>query len=292
MAWLKQTGIEEAFSHGASTPHLGNWKLGNWGIHFFPLWLRTDSGTKANLKQARYVGEETAQHYLERLGLEVEDLFYHVLATLHDPAYRVANAGALHMGWPRIPLPGWPAPGSAGALPATEAAEALGRSAARGRRLAALLDPGTSVAGVTTGILRPEIAAIAVPATTRGDNMSGDDFGVTAGWGHFGTGDAVMPGQGRVIKRPYTADERAALGDTTAALGSATFDVYLNDRAFWRNIPAAVWGYRLGGYQVLKKWLSYRERDVLGRALSPQEVLYFAEIARRIGKILQIHDYY
>ena len=231
-----------------------------------------------------------AQLYLHRFGTGVEDLFHHVLATLHDPAYRVANAGALRMGWPHIPLPGWPTPGSAGAPPATEAAETFSRSAARGRRLAALLDPGTSVAGVTTGILRPEIAAIAVPATTRGDNMNGDDFAVTAGWGHFGTGDAVMPGQGRVVERAYTAEERTALGDTTAALGSATFDVYLNDRAFWRNVPAAVWGYRLGGYQVLKKWLSYRERGVLGRALSPEEVLYFAEIARRIGKILQIHD--
>ena len=67
--------------------------------------------------------------------------------------------------------------------------------------------------------------------------------------------------------------------------------MYLNGRAFWCNIPAAVWEYRLGGYQVLKKWLSYRERGVLGRALSPEEVLYFAEVARRIGKILQIHDY-
>ena len=33
---------------------------------------------------------------------------------------------------------------------------ALARSAARGRRLAALLDPDTPVPGVTTGILRPE----------------------------------------------------------------------------------------------------------------------------------------
>ena len=41
--------------------------------------------------------------------------------------------------------------------------------------------------------------------------MSGDDFALTAGWGHFGTGDAVMPGQGRVVERAYTAAERGAL---------------------------------------------------------------------------------
>ena len=28
--------------------------------------------------------------------------------------------------------------------------------------------------------------------------------------------------------------------------------MYLNDTAFWGGVPAAVWRYRLGGYQVLK----------------------------------------
>ena len=214
----------------------------------------------------------------------MEDLFHHVLTVLHDSTYREANAGALRMEWPRIPLPGWP-DGDA-----SEAAEALAQSAARGRELAALLDPDTSVPGVTTGTLRPDIAAIAVPATADGRNMTGDDFALTAGWGHYGTGDAVMPGQGRVVERDYTADERAALGDATGVLGQTTFDIYLNGNAYWRNVPAAVWRYKLGGYQVLKKWLSYRERAVLGRALRPEEVWYFAEVARRIGAILAITD--
>ena len=40
--WLgaNKREIDEDFSHGTSIHHLGNWKLGNWGIHFFPLWLR------------------------------------------------------------------------------------------------------------------------------------------------------------------------------------------------------------------------------------------------------------
>ena len=61
------------------------------------------------------------------------------------------------------------------------------------------------------------------------------------------------------------SNERAALGNMADALGATTFDVHLNDRAYWRNVPAAVWSYKLGGYQVLKKWLSYRERGVLDR---------------------------
>ena len=127
-----------------------------------------------------------AELYLERLGLNVEDLFHHVLAVLHDPAYREANAGALRMEWPRIPLPGWP--------DGDGTADELATSAARGRELAALLDSDTSVPGVTEGELRSEIAVVAVPSTVDGGNMAGDDFALTAGWGHFGQGQAVMAG--------------------------------------------------------------------------------------------------
>ena len=55
------------------------------------------------------------------------------------PSYREANAGALRMEWPRIPLPGWPDGEAEGA------ADALARSAALGRELAALLDSETPV---------------------------------------------------------------------------------------------------------------------------------------------------
>ena len=215
-----------------------------------------------------------------RIGAEVEDLFYHVLAVLHDPAYRESNAGALRMEWPRIPLPGWPDGIEDGA------AETLAESAAPGREIARLLDSESDVPGVTSGALRPEIAAIAVPATTDNRNMSGDDFYLEAGWGHFGAGQAVMPGQGSSTERDYTSDERAALSDSVPVLGETTFDIYLNDRAYWKNVPSAVWNYKLGGYQVLKKWLSYRERQILGRRLTPEEVQHFTDTARRIAGLL------
>ena len=244
----------------------------------FPAWLRNDGiGNGSNDAGRRPNLSATAQRYLDHLGASVENLFYHVLAVLHDPAYREANAGALRMEWPRIPVPGWPDGEAIGA------AAALARSAARGRELAPLLDPETPVPGVTQGVLRPEIAAIAVPTTTDGHNMTGDDFAVTAGWGHFGTGDAVMPGQGRVVERSYMPEELVALGETVATLGETTFDVYLNARTFWRNVPASVWRYKLGGYQVLKKWLSYRERSILNRPLKPEEIQHFADTGRRIS---------
>ena len=126
-----------------------------------------------------------------------------------------------------------------------------------------------------------------VPTTIDGGNMADDDFAMSAGWGHFGPGDAVMPGQGRVEQRDYTGEERAALGDVISTVGDTTFDVYLNEQAYWRNVPAAVWNYHLGGYQVLKKWLSYRESKVIGRCLKPEEVQHFTDVARRIAAIIQ-----
>ena len=279
--WLgsSKREIQTDFSHGTWIRHLANWKYGFWGIHLFPAWLLDDGlgdsarGRRANLSAA-------AERYLARLGLDVEDLFQHVLATLHDPAYREGNAGALRLEWPRIPLPGWPDGGTKGA------AEELARSAAHGRKLAALLDPESPVLGVTRPPLRPEIAAIAVPCTARGRNMAGDDFALTAGWGHSGRGDTVMPGRGRAVERSYGPEESGAMGDALEVLGDRTFDVYLNGEAFWRNVPAVIWDYRLGGYQVLKKWLSYREQKVLGRRLRADEVQHFVDTARRIGALL------
>jgi len=82
------------------------------------------------------------------------------------------------------------------------------------------------------------------------------------------------------------AAERNALGKVKSTLGDTTHDIYLNDRAYWRNVPANVWRYKLGGYQVLKKWLSYLEQTVLGRSLKPEEVQHFTDTARRIEAIL------
>ncbi len=270
--------IQADFSHGTWIRDLANWKYGFWGIHLFPAWLCDDSlensedGCRANLSHR-------ARCYLASLGLGVEDLFHYVLATLQDPAYREANAGALRMEWPRIPLPGWPH-GEA------KHAEELARSVRHGRTLAALLDPQTPVPGVTQTPLRPEIAVLGVPATTDGGNMTNAHFEVTAGWGRRGSGDAIMPSTGRALERPYTMAERSTLADALPVLGETTFDVHLNEEAFWCNIPAAVWNYRLGGYQVLKKWLSYREAAILRRQLQPVEVQYFADTVRRIGALL------
>ena len=278
-AWIeaREKEAREDFSRGTFVTVLGD-NFGNGLSSFFPRSLHergfeSDATPRPNLSGA-------AREYLKVVGASPDDLFFHALAVLHDPAYRRTNAGALRMEWPRIPLPGWPDGHRAGAK------EELIASATRGRELAGLLDPDTPVPGVTEGALRPELASLAVPATTDGSNMAGPDFAVTAGWGRFGSGDAVMPGTGRAVERDFGTPERAALGGALPALGPRTLDIRLNDRAHWRNVPAAVWNYRLGGYQVLKKWLSYRERPVLKRPLEPEEVQHFTDTARRIAAIL------
>ena len=266
------------------TEHIASLHMIERGANMFPAWLRdNDLGIGGTGGQRCPNLLPAAQRYIERLGVNVEDLFHHVLAVLHDPSYRAANAGALRMEWPRIPLPGWPDGESDGV------AAALAASAARGRKLVRLLDPDAPVPGVTQGKLPPQIAAVAVPATIDERNMTGNDFALTAGWGHYGSRGAVMPGQGRVVERSYKPDERAALGDTVATLGETTFDIHLNGNAFWRNVPAAVWTYKLGGYQVLKKWLSYRALAVLERPLKPEEIQYFTDTARRVGGMVMVN---
>lgn len=267
------------------TEHMASLHLIERGAQMFPAYLPNYglwNKRQGNRHRPNLSG--IAQRYLQRLGQSVEDLFYHVLSILHDPIYRRSNSGALAMEWPRIPLPGWPDGDVDGG------ADDLAKSAARGRELARLLDPDSSVPGVTQGELHPEIAMIAVPSTIDGRNITGDGFTVTMGWGHYGAGDAVMPGHGRVVEREYTPDERVTLEQSIDTLGETTTDVYLNNRVFWRNVPAAIWAYKLGGYQVLKKWLSYREHDVLGRELKPNEVFDFSEMARRVGGLLILRD--
>jgi hypothetical protein len=124
-------------------------------------------------------------------------------------------------------------------------------------------------------------------------------FAVTAGWGHAGQGGVTMPGKGKIVERDYTPVERVAAfhnagfqpapgsrQDAGVTLGDRTCDVYLNEFAHWSNIPLRVWEYTIGGYQVMKKWLSYREEKLLGRPLTKDEVRYVQEMARRIAAIL------
>jgi hypothetical protein len=231
--------------------------------------LPGETGLHANL-----TGIATA--FLSGVLGTVEGLGHHALAIMHAPAYREENAGALLGDWPRIPLP----PDIA----------ALDASAALGTQLVTLLDPESSV---TFDREWDEIARRQLPAPldiTR-------HLEITAGWGSRGQGGTVMPGSGRTVLRPWSPQEEQSLAqlaathqltlDATLALfGAQTVDVYLNGNAWWSGVPLNVWEYTLGGYQVIKKWLSYRESRILGRSITAEEVRYVSEVVRRIANIL------
>ncbi|MBM4273372.1 MAG: DNA methyltransferase [Deltaproteobacteria bacterium] len=234
-----------------------------------------------------------ARTYLAALGLPDPDaapdtaslIWMHALAVGYAPAYLTENADGIRQDWPRVPLP--------------DTAEALKNSAQLGRRVAALLDTETQAPGVTAGALRPEMKFLSVISKEGGGPLNPDagDLALIAGWGHGGKDGVTMPGKGRAVKRDYSPEELAAIREGAAALGltveaalehlgESTYDIYLNDAAYWRNIPEKVWNYYIGGYQVIKKWLSYREQPLLGRPLSPDEVEEVTHMARRLTAIV------
>jgi hypothetical protein len=54
----------------------------------------------------------------------------------------------------------------------------------------------------------------------------------------------------------------------------------------WKNVPLRVWEYTIGVYQVIKNWLCHRERKLLKRALTLDEVIAVKQMTRRIAAIL------
>ena len=127
---------------------------------------------------------------------------------------------------------------------------------------------------------------LAFPARRMGGTWRARIFRLRRDGGILDRAERSCRAQGRVVERALTPNECDELGVALPVLGESTFDIYLNARAFWRNVPAAVWNYKLGGYQVLKKWLSYRERHVLDRPLRLEEIQHFTDTVRRIAAIL------
>ncbi len=209
----------------------------------------------------------SARTYLASLDLPDPDtdqetaelIWYHALAIGYSPAYLAENTDGIRQDWPRIPLP--------------QAKDSLLTSTSLGRQVAALLDTEVPVPGVTAGKIRDDLKHIALFQRVDGKpaNPESGDLDLTAGWGHAGKGGVTMPGKGKLIRREDGA-----------------CDIFLNDNACWRNVPQPVWGYTIGGYQVIKKWLSYREKPLLGRGLTPEEVRYVTEMARRLTVLVAL----
>ena len=273
--WLSagQRNRKEDFYQPQFLTVLADHHLVESNVGMFPLWLKPNPDPSSLFDR---VGSDKpkpnltvgAQEYLAslRLGNDSEALFYHTLAVLHASVYRTENAGALRQDWPRVVLP--------------KARDTLLASAELGRQVSALLNTETPVPGVTQGKPRPELKALA-----ELNYLGAADFRITVGWGHAGQGGVTMPGKGKSLTRAYRPEEQPE-GPLLDLLGKSTRDIYLNDSACWRNVPETVWDFTIGGYQVMKKWLSYREHALLGRALTPDEAREVTHIARRLAALI------
>ncbi|MCI0429419.1 MAG: N-6 DNA methylase [Rhodospirillales bacterium] len=273
----REKSSKMAFDRGYVTGALAD-NFGSGLSSFFPLLLARpdrDSQEQFNLT-------DSSRGYLRKVQSDGRAMFMHAVACLRSAAYAEENASALRQDWPRIPFP--------------NLRERLLVSAKLGQQVADLLDPDTPVAGVTTGAIRPELKLIGPIRTASGRGVNDDDLRITAGWGHAGQNGVTMPGRGRRGERPYSEEEVRALEAGVAALGmemgrmrtclgERTGDVWLNDVAYWVNVPERVWEFTIGGYQVMKKWLSYREYDLLGRPLKPEEAREVTGMARRLAAL-------
>lgn len=95
-------------------------------------------------------------------------------------------------------------------------------------------------------------------------------------------------GKGRWTPRPFMAEELPA-SEYIEAWGERTGDLYLNDNAFFSNVPELVWTYQLGGYPVLKKWLAYRQADRRDeQPLTNDERRWLRQIIQRIAALLAL----
>ena len=144
-----------------------------------------------------------------------------------------------------------------------------------------LLDTAADVSALVEEILGVETARALGPLKRAdGAQVRPDDLKVIVTyWGG---------GKGRWIARDPTISETPSV-TILDSWGDTTGDLFINDNAFFANVPAAVWRYQLGGYPVLKKWLGYRQANRVGdRPLSDADRRWFRSMIQRIAALLAL----
>jgi hypothetical protein len=156
----------------------------------------------------------------------------------YAPAYQREHKSALSADWAHLPIP--------------KDRDLIDRLVESGERVTRLLDANGDASDVIEAILGHErTLALGPLRRVDKDHLRPGDLKITVSyWGGS---------SGRWKPREYTAEE-APLD----VWGERTGDLYINELAFFANVPEAVWSYQLGGYPVLKKWLGYRQADRRG----------------------------
>lgn len=267
----------------------------------FPLWFLNEKQDRVPNISDRMAEYLTTLDILHSIGAmdAARMVWNHVLAIVFSSAYLWENREGIGQGWPRIPFPGGK---DADAATNARARGILETSAGLGKTVAELLNWNVDADDVMRGMTAAGLRNVArapwdEQSEASGKSESNPDVPVTMNWGKMTTDNAVLPAHGRLGSREFTAAEKQCLeaaawavgvhaGGAYFCLGAETFDVHFNDDVCIANIPAKVWMFTVGGYQVLKKWLSYRETSILGRPLIRAEVEEFCQIPRRIAALL------
>lgn len=133
------------------------------------------------------------------------------------------------------------------AVPLPGGSQELLQAAKLGRRIAEIFDSHTAVDGVTRGKIDASLRDIAVPDSVSATVPLSGTFGFSAGT--------------RVGTRVLWSSDHG-----------------------WSNVPDEVWNYVLGGFPVLRKWLSYR----VSTGLTPADRETFRLICRRLAALVAL----
>jgi type ISP restriction-modification system protein/N-6 DNA methylase len=194
------------------------------------------------------------------------ELFRVALAIGHSPNFQRDFAGSLAHDWLHVPIP--------------RERRTFEQIAALGDQVGILLDPFAALpdlSRVLHAVLGDEAPKLAVLATTDGGPIGDRDLRVEIA--HFGS----APG-GWIARQP-------AVGEPWhPEWGESSGDLRLNSRVFLRHVPERVWGLELGGYQVIKKWIGYREaRRRNGQPMSLAEKDHLRGMVQRLAALLLLY---
>jgi hypothetical protein len=197
----------------------------------------------------------------------VAKLFRSAFAILHAPSYQTEHKSALSADWAHLPIP--------------KDRDLFYRLAATGETVTHLLDVNRDASDLIASVLGADRARALGPLRRIDAGwIQPDDLRLTIRyWGG---------GKGRWRPRPFTAEELPA-AEYQDAWGERSGDLFLNETAYFANVPELVWTYQLGGYPVLKKWLGYRQADRRGgNPLTDDERRWFRQIVQRIAALLAL----
>jgi len=100
--------------------------------------------------------------------------------------------------------------------------------------------------------------------------------------------EAPLPssGPGGGVRFPIGGDNRVEKGypKYTPPLAEQPGRVYLNKSQYFEGVAPEVWGFYVGGYQVLEKWLKDRQ----GRQLSYDELTHYRQIVAALGRTIEL----